>query len=219
MIEASRTELPSWKINIGAEGVAAAQFARCGFDVTLQYGVNKPAYDMVVTKGGSLLKIEVRGSQDGTWSLTQSYIKRAAEIRGKTSDFHGAIELWLDHYGARTACCFVQFMGVALDELPRIYLATPQEVATRLRETAAGRGDSVLYEGNKWASPALGTETMECLPESWCFSARRIQELLDGPTPVLGRAPNGSDVESSPRRWPTLDHLAPVSRNGIALNA
>jgi hypothetical protein len=218
-LAANPIESPSWKISAGAEGIAAAQFARCGFDVSLQYGANKPAYDMVVTRGGSLLKIEVRGSQDGTWNLTQSYIKRAAEFSGKKADFHGAIELWLDHYGARTVCCLVQFLGVGLDELPRIYLATPKDVATKLRESAAGRGDSVLYEGNKWASPILGSETTECLPESWCFSQQRIQELLGGQAPASSPIPVRRKVESPSGVWSTLDHISPASQMGIAVNA
>jgi hypothetical protein len=217
----STTQVQShpWQINTGAEGIAAAQFARCGFDVSLQYGTNKPTYDMVVTKGSNLLKVEVRGSQDGTWSLTQSYIKRAAEMSGKKTDFHGAIELWLDHYGARTICCLVQFLGVALDQLPRIYLATPREVATRLRETAAGRGDSVLYEGYKWASPSHGEKTNEALPESWAFSPRRVEEMFAGPEAAARVVPMHSRGASTPQVWSSLDSLSLAAQTGIAQSA
>ena len=63
---------------------------------------------------------------------------------GKKADYHGAIDLWLKRHGSRTVFCFVQFGGVPLDALPRMYLATPAQVAKRLRETSRGRGDSIL---------------------------------------------------------------------------
>src|ERR1700757_541597 len=68
----------SWPITVGAAGIAAAQFARCGFDVMIQAGPDKPWYDLVVTKGGNLLKIGVKASEDGRWRLAESYLLRAA---------------------------------------------------------------------------------------------------------------------------------------------
>lgn len=173
---AQPSKAPSWQIHLAAEGIAAAQFARCGFDVSIQYGADKPAYDMVVTKADSLLKVSVKGSHDGVWNLTQSYIKRAADLSGKKADYHGAIDLWLDHHATRTICCLVQFQGVAVEQMPRIYLASPKEVALRLRETAEGRGDSVLYEGLEWVNDGRGA--VDRLPNSWRFSLERIEELL-----------------------------------------
>jgi hypothetical protein len=163
---------------LASEGIAAAQFARCGFDVSVQYGADKPIYDLVVAKAGILLKVSVKGSQDGGWDLTQSYLKRAREMSGKKADFHGAIDLWQDHHGSRTVCCLVQFQGVAVDQLPRIYLASPRQIAQRLRDTDRGRGDSILYEECEWISPADGTGVTERLPQSWRFSKQRIEELV-----------------------------------------
>jgi len=80
-------KLSSWHIKVAAEAFAAAQFARCGFDVSVQYGADQPEYDLVVVKGQRPLKVSVRGSQDGQWGLTQSFLKSA--------DYHGAIETWL----------------------------------------------------------------------------------------------------------------------------
>src|SRR5271165_6840738 len=152
----------SWQVAIAAEAITAAQFARCGFDVSVQYGANQPEYDLIVARGEQLLKVSVKGSQDGSWGLTQSYLKKA--------DYHGAIQQWLKRHGSRTVFCFVQFRGVALNELPRLYLASPHEVAQRLRETARGRGDTILYEDRTWGVRAVGAGTTGQLPARWRFS-------------------------------------------------
>src|SRR5665213_1825795 len=110
----------SWPITVGAEGIAAAQFARCGFDVLVQAGRDKPWYDLVITKAGNLLKVSVKASDDGSWSLTHSY-QRRADPTGNKSDCQRAIDLWVDCQGSRTVCCLVQFKGVSIDQLPRIY--------------------------------------------------------------------------------------------------
>ena len=157
-------------IGVAAEAIAAAQFARCGFDVSVQYGANQPEYDLMVARGDSLLKVSVKGSQDGSWGLTQSLLKKA--------DYHGAIELWLKRHGSRTVFCFVQFENVPLNELPRVYLARPSEIAQRLKETARGRGDSILYEKHTWGPRATGTGTVEQIPDNWSLSQSRIEELL-----------------------------------------
>ncbi len=66
-----------------------------------------------------------------------------------------------------------------LDELPRLYLAKPSEVAQRLRETAKGRGDTILYEEHTWGVRAIGAGTVERIPENWRFSQSRVEELLN----------------------------------------
>lgn len=190
----AQSKPPSWQITVAAEGIAAAQFARCGFDVSVQYGPNKPKYDLVVAKANNLLTVSVVGSQDGVWDLTQSYLKRATELSGKKADYHGAIALWLDHHGSRAVCCLVQFQGVAIDQLPRIYLASPKEIAQRMRDTAKGRGDSTLYEECDLASFGDGTEAAGKIPSCWRFSQERIQELIASqeavsiPKPILPKA-------------------------------
>jgi hypothetical protein len=167
----------SWPITVGAKGIAAAQFARCGFDVLMQAGHDKPWYDLVVTKGGNLLKIAVKGSEDGRWCLAQPY-QRSGSIGSKSSDGLRAIDLWLDIHDSRTVCCLVQFEDVALNELPRIYLATPGEIAQRMRESAERLGDPVLYEQYEWISPETGYAAIEALPSRWFFSDERIHELV-----------------------------------------
>ena len=167
----------SWPMTMGAASIAAAQFARCGFDVMIQAGHDKPWYDMVVTKGGNLLKIGVKASEDGRWRLAESYLQRAAQFSGKKNDIDRAIGLWLDIHGERTIYCLVQFEGVALNQLPRIYLATPAEIARRMREAAERTGQPYLYEQYDWIADTGSTETAT-LPGSWLFSHERIQDLL-----------------------------------------
>jgi Holliday junction resolvase-like predicted endonuclease len=164
--------LSSWHVGIAAEAIAAAQFARCGYDVSVQYGANQPEYDLIVARGDEMLKVSVKGSQDGSWGLCQSYLERGR------ADYRQAIDRWLGKHKPLTVFCFVQFSGAALDQLPRLYLATPEEVAQRLRDTAGGRGDTILYERHTWGPRAYGWGTTDEIPSSWTFTASRIAELF-----------------------------------------
>lgn len=162
--------LGQWHIAVAAEAAAALQFARVGCDVSVQYGADQPEYDLIVARAERMMKVSVKGSQDGGWGLTQSLIKDA--------DYHGAIDQWLARHGARTVLCFVQFKGVELAGLPRIYLARPQEVANRLKTSARGRGETILYEHHAWGPRAFGAGTVERIPEDWRFTAERVGDLL-----------------------------------------
>lgn len=162
--------LTSWHIATAAEAMAAAQFARCGWDVSVQYGANQPEYDLMVAKAEKVMKISVKGSRDGGWGLTQNFIYQA--------DYHAAADKWLNKHGNLTIMCFVQFKGARLDELPRIYLATPAEVAQRLKESANGRGDTILHENKTWGSRAFASGTVDKIPDDWFFSQNRIEECL-----------------------------------------
>jgi hypothetical protein len=77
--------------------------------------------------------------------------------------------------------CLVQFQGVSLDQLPRIYLATPVEIALKMRDMAERLGDPVLREQYEWREPETGCLSIEALPASWLFSNQRIEELLFAP--------------------------------------
>lgn len=125
----------SWQVATAAEAFAAAQFARCGWDISVQYGANQPEYDLVAVDGDKVMKISVKGSKDGGWGLTQSFIRNA--------DYHGAVDAWLQKHTRKTVFCLVQFKGVTATELPRMYLATPAEIGAWLkvlpRQAAATR--------------------------------------------------------------------------------
>ncbi len=161
----------SWHVSIAAEAIVAALFARFGYDVSVQYGANQPEYDLMVAKGERMLKVSVKGSQDGSWGLCQSHLKKG------TADYHAAIERWLQSHKPRTVLCFVQFAGIDQTQMPRVYLATAAEVAMRLHETSKGRGDTILYELQQWTARANGAGTVDKVPDSWKLTEERIEEL------------------------------------------
>lgn len=193
---ASPVKSASWPISVAASGITAAQFARCGFDVMIQAGPDKPWYDLVVTKSGNLLKVGVKASEDGCWPLAESYLQRAAHVNAKKPDVPHAIRMWLDTHGERTIYCLVEFEGVALSQLPRMYLATPAEIARRMRDTVDRRNQPILYEQYDWTSPETGFTSIEALPSSWLFSMERIHELL---LPQAGQNLPGSSVRRAVR--------------------
>lgn len=164
--------LTSWHIATAAEAIAAAQFARCGWDISVQYGANQPEYDLLVSKNERVIKISVKGSRDGGWGLTQNY-------KNEQTDYHEAADKWLKKHGNLTVYCLVQFRGVPLQQMPNIYLATPLEITNRLKGTAKGRGDTVLYERHEWSKKAYGAGTIDEIPEDWKFSEQRIEDCFN----------------------------------------
>lgn len=167
----SSTMINSWHVSVAAESLVACLFARIGYDVSVQYGANQPEYDLMIARGNHLAKVSVKGSKDGSWGLTQKYLKNA--------DYHRAISKWEDAHSSKTVVALVQFKDVSLDELPRVYMATPREIAVRLRETACGRGDTILYEHKEWTSQAHAAGTIDAVPKSWRFSEERIECLIN----------------------------------------
>lgn len=63
----------SHNVSVAAEALAAGQFARLGFDVSVQYGANQPEYDLIVARRDVLVKVSVKGSQDGSWALLGAF--------------------------------------------------------------------------------------------------------------------------------------------------
>jgi len=170
-VEAMQKRMKSFHVGVAAEAHVAAQFARCEYDVSVQYGANQPEYDLVVVNGDKLMKVSVKGSQDGCWGLTQSFIKNAG--------YHEAIEKWLAKHNHKTLFALVQFQGITLDEAPRLYLAFPTEIADILRKSANGRGETILYENKIWGERAVGYGTVDKIPDDWKFSPQRIDELFE----------------------------------------
>lgn len=159
----------SWQVATAGEAFAAGQFARLGWDVSVQYGANQPEYDLIVSKGDWILKVSVKGSQDGGWGLTQSYINEA--------DYHRAADSWLARHSNKTIFCLVQLKGVPDTELPRMYLATPREICNWLKAAARGRGDTILYEHHTWSARAHAAGTTDSIPKAWVFTAERLEQV------------------------------------------
>ena len=97
-------KVSSWHIGIAAEAFAAGLFARHGYKVSVQYGANQSEYDLLVEKDDEIMKVSVKGSQDGSWGLTQSF--------KKNKTYQEAADIWLQRHGKRTVLCLVQFKDV-----------------------------------------------------------------------------------------------------------
>lgn len=161
-----------YQVGVAAEALAAALFAWCDFDISVQYGANQPEYDLIVVQNDKILKVSVKGSQDGAWGLTQNYKKNRT--------YHEAADAWLARYNELTVLCFVQFKGVdpTKGQLPRTYLATPAEVAQRLKDSRNSLGETILQENHTWKSgQAAGVH--DKIPVEWSFSKARVEELLN----------------------------------------
>ncbi len=163
--------ISSWHVGVAAEAYAAAVFARYGYDVSVQYGANQPEYDLIAVSGDRILKISVKGSQDGGWGLTQGYKKGC--------DYHEATARWFAAHHKKTIFCLVQFQDTDPDEMPRIYLASPAEIADLLNASAGGRGETVLRENHTWGPRAAGSGTTDQIPSEWRISAERLEFLFD----------------------------------------
>ena len=163
--------ISSWHVGVAAEAYAAAVFARYGYDVSVQYGANQPEYDLIAVSGDRMLKISVKGSQDGGWGLTQNYKKGC--------DYHEATAKWLAAHHKKTVFCLVQFQNTLPNEMPRIYLASPEEIASLLNSSAGGRGETVLRENHTWGPRAAGKGTTDRIPEEWEISAQRLEQMFN----------------------------------------
>jgi len=157
--------MKAYHCGVAAEAYAAALFAHAGCDVLVQYGANQPEYDLLVVRGKHRVKVSVKGSQDGGWLLAARY-KRA----GRT--YAEAIDAWEQGHADKTVLyCFVQFKGVTLGAMPRVYLAKVDEVAAYLKRSRAGQGHLSLRENYTWRKgPAAGT--VDCIPQGWRFEER-----------------------------------------------
>jgi hypothetical protein len=164
----------SWHVATAAEAIAAAQFARFGYDVSVQYGANQPEYDFIVSGETGALWISVKGSRDGGWGLSQSQLSKLRKSNPEGSaDYHGAADLWLGRHKPRTAMCFVQFKDIPVDAMPRIYLAWPKDVAEKLKGAREQKGDTTL-----WDIDPTRAATKAMVSEDWKMTAERIEQLL-----------------------------------------
>ncbi len=161
----------SWHVGVAAEAIAAAQFARYGYDVSVQYGADQPEYDLIASRGDDMLKISVKGSKDGSWGLTQKY--------KKDRTYHEAIDEWLKQHHKKTVFCLVQFQNIADDALPTMYLATPNEIAEVLRSERNGLGDTILYMDHTWGPTAQAYGTIDKIPKEWLFTRDRAKEIFE----------------------------------------
>lgn len=165
-------KMNQFHVAIAAEAYTAGILARLGYDVSVQYGANQPQYDLTVSKdkGDHLVRISVKGSQDGGWVLFAGY-------KEKGVDNHQAVERWAEKQMKGLIYCFVQFKGVDLDSSPRFYFATVHEIVEHMRTVRGGDGDTVLIENATYKKGAA-KGVNDKIPEEWKFSSKRIEELF-----------------------------------------
>lgn len=153
---------------IAAESYTASLLAQCEYDVLVQYGANQPDYDLVAVKGERILRVSVKGSQDGGWMLAVRYVEPGVS-------YHAAIDKWLASQKQEVVYVFVQFHGVKLGQAPRVYVARPPEIAVHMKVQCNGRGHGSLQEDHRRNHPKSKYDHK--LPEHWAFSLSRINEV------------------------------------------
>jgi Holliday junction resolvase-like predicted endonuclease len=153
---------------IAAESYTACLLAQAGYDVLVQYGANQPHYDLVAVKDKRILKISVKGSQDGGWMLAVRYKKDSV-------DYHEAIENWLSNQRDDVVFIFVQFIHVTFGQAPRVFVARPQEIAAHMKTQCLGRGHGALQEDYLRDHP--NSKYDHKIPSKWEFSYNRIDTI------------------------------------------
>ena len=161
--------MEKYHVSVAAEAYAAASFARAGYEVSVQYGANQPGYDLVVVKASRILKVSVKGSQDGGWVLLGKHKK-------KDLSWKSAVQSWLSAQPAKVVMCFVQFCDIPFSELPRIYLVRAKEVAHHLLQGRGGHVSTCLLE-NYFYSKGVGKELTDKIPEFWLCTEKRIKTV------------------------------------------
>lgn len=157
-----------YQVNVAAEACAAMVMSQAAYDVALQYGTTQPDWDILATKGPRILKLQVKGSQDGGWGLFQSYIREA--------NYHGALDQWLAAQQEGVVYFLVQFMDVAVAATPRCYIARPNEIVAHMRTTRAGHGYTSLRE-NWLYTRGIGAGHTDIIPPAWLVSLERIDAI------------------------------------------
>jgi Holliday junction resolvase-like predicted endonuclease len=168
--EHEMTKMTQYQVQVAAESYAAAALAHAGCNVSVSYATNQPEYDLLAEKQDRILKVQVKGSQDGAWGLTQSFLQNR--------DYHAAADKWLQKQGKETVFILVQFKDVKPGESARLYLASPYEISKRLKESAGGRGETMIYEDKKWSKRAVGYGTVDKVPPEWKFSQQRVETFF-----------------------------------------
>jgi hypothetical protein len=163
-----KREMTQHQCGVAAEAYIACLLAQSGYDVLVQYGANLADYDLVAVKGNRILKISVKGSQDGGWMLAVRFVKPGV-------DYHAAIEKWLSVQPDGIVYLFVQFKNVALGQAPRVFVARPNEIAAHMKSQCSGRGHGSLQEDYLRDHP--GSKYNHKIPAEWNFSRERIDVI------------------------------------------
>lgn len=157
-----------YQVNVAAEAFAAVALSEAGYDVAMQYGTTQPDWDLVATKAGRTLKIQVKGSQTGGWGLFQGSIANA--------DYHGALDTWFANQLPDIVFFFAQFKDVAVGSAPRCYIARPPEIVAHMRTTRGGNARTSLREKHTYVR-GVGAGHEDIIPAAWLYTQARIDQV------------------------------------------
>ena len=160
--------MTSRQCEIAAESYTACLLAQSGYDILVQYGANQPHYDLMAVKGERKLPISVKGSQDGGWMLAVRYVEPGV-------NYLAAADKWLSFQRQDVVYAFVGFLNVPLGQAPRVYVASPPEIAAHLKLQCAGRGHGSLQEDSPTFYP--GSKYKDRVPVEWRYSTERIDSM------------------------------------------
>jgi len=151
---------------VSAEAFAAGVFAQAGYSVFVQYGANQPGYDLVISDDdkGYAIRVNVKGSNNGGWILA---------AKDKNGSYDDALKQWHTQ-NSRFIFCLVQFSNVQPGEMPRMYLATGEEIEAELRHHWFGEEICLSLIENY--SPKRGPHKgkVSCIPANWRMTEERI---------------------------------------------
>jgi hypothetical protein len=159
-----------YQVNVAAEAFAAVALSQAGYDVAMQYGTQQPKWDILATKGSRILKVQVKGSQDGGWPLFSSYMRKT------TADYHGALNAWTNAQLPDIVYVLVQFANVQVGVSPRCYVARPKEILAHMKTTRAGHAYTSLRENYAY-SKGVGVGYTDIIPADWALSQERLDAM------------------------------------------
>lgn len=153
--------------SIAAESFAAGVFAQAGYSVFVQYGANQPGFDLVVSNGNKPVQISVKGSTSGGWFLTS---------KKKDGTYEQSYDQWVQK-NKGLVFCFVQFLNTKPGEMPRLYLASGNEVTKELATHYYGELCLELIE-HRIRRKGKYKDKVQQLPPEWKMNEQRIAEVL-----------------------------------------
>jgi len=109
--------------------------------------------------------------------------RRALSVASSSAlgSYHATIDAWQQKHGPRTVYCLVQFRDVEFDDMPRMYLARPPEIAARLLASRGGKAHGALLESRRWKiAHAAGAGTVDRVPAEWKLSKERLEAFFLG---------------------------------------
>ena len=162
-------EFAPYAVGGAAEAFAAGVLAHAGYDVSVQYGANRPGYDIVALKQRRTLRVSVKGSNVGGWGFSQNLKK------GRT--FSAAADEWLRRNSDRELVfMLLHFENTALGECPNIYVARPKEIFRELKKAKGGHGASYITVIHTYKR-VMAKGITDKIPDTWKFSLDRIDSV------------------------------------------